>query len=161
VLVLVLSLGTLAFLFVRGEQRALGGPHRDTAIAVLGAGALAALLIVYGIFARPGGGSGVSTGIQWGIFLALLAAVWLGWTGLAAQRGTRHASLHLGTVIEGRERLLTRRERRGDPEQPHGADWIEPDRAGTARAGDEGPQAEPAVDDGQLSLELPNDHFDE
>jgi hypothetical protein len=163
VLVLVLSLGTFAFLFARGERRALGAPLGETSIVVLSSGALAAVLIIYGMFDRPGGGAGISTGIEWGIFLALLAAIWLGWTGLAAQRGQRHAPLHLGTVIEGRERMLTRRERRSEGESPAASGWVEPpDRESATGAHRADPEAGPAVDDdGQLSLELPNDHFDE
>jgi len=173
VLVLALSLGTFAFLFVRGERRALGAPLGETSIVVLSAGALAAVLIIYGMFDRPGGGTGISTGIEWGIFLALLAAIWLGWSGLAAQRGQRHGALAIGSVIEGRERLLTRRERRGEDGPPATTGWIEPDRPSPRAARREDPEAEPAViddgqlsleaidDDGQLSLELPHDHFDE
>ena len=160
VLVLVLSLGTLAFLFVRGERHALGAPLADTALLVLTAGALAAVLIVYGIFDRPGGGSGISTGIQWGIFLALLSAIWLAWTGLSAQRGPRHGSLHLGAVIEGRERLLTHRERRGEGGRPPAVEWTEPERPSSTRAAED-PETRSEADAAQLSLELPGDHFDE
>jgi hypothetical protein len=162
VLVLALSLGTFAFLFARGERRALGAPLGETSIVVLTAGALAAVLIIYGMFDRPGGGVGISTGVEWGIFLALLAAIWLGWSGVAAQSGPRRAALQLGSVIEGRERLLTRRERRGEASSPATSGWVEPDRPSAPAARVEDPEAEPAVDDdGQLSLELPHDHFDE
>jgi hypothetical protein len=162
VLVLVLSLGTFVFLFARGERRALGAPLGETSIVVLSAGAAAAVLIIFGMFDRPGGGTGISTGIEWGIFLALLAAIWLAWSGVAAQRGQRHAALPIGSVIEGRERLLTRRERRGEGEPPAASGWVVPDRPSSTPPRRDDPEAQPAAgDDGQLSLELPQDHFDE
>ena len=84
-IVLLVALGVLALLFVRGEGRAPGSPASDGAV-ILVAGGFAALLIVYRMFSAPGGGPGVTTGLQWGLFLALAAAVWLASTGRAMRR---------------------------------------------------------------------------
>jgi len=84
-IVLLVALGVLALLFVRGEGRGPGSPAADGAVILL-AGGLAGVLIVYGMFSAPGGGPGVTTGLQWGIFLALLAAIWLASTGRAMRR---------------------------------------------------------------------------
>ncbi len=83
-IVLLVALGVLALLFVRGENRAPGSPASDGAV-ILVAGGLAALMIVYGMFSAPGG-PGITTGLQWGLFLALAAAIWLASTGRAMRR---------------------------------------------------------------------------
>ena len=84
-IVLLIALGVLALLFVRGEGRAPGSPASDGAVILVGGG-FAALLIVYRMFSAPGGAPGVTTGLQWGLFLALAAAIWLASTGRAMRR---------------------------------------------------------------------------
>jgi hypothetical protein len=161
-LVMVISLGTLVVLFVRGERRALGGESRDSALLVLTGGALAAILILYAMFDRPGGSLAIASGISWGIVIALLTAIWLGWTGLAAMRSHRGAPASPAAVEGAPERRMTRRERRGDEEVPVEARWVEPHaprHADAAAVRDKGASA--GGDVSQLSLELPHDHFDE
>ncbi|MGH2850451.1 MAG: hypothetical protein ACRDLP_07545 [Solirubrobacteraceae bacterium] len=78
--VLLICIGTFALLFVRGEGRGASLPVGDGVI-ILAAGSLAAILVFYRIFAGPSAGPHTSTGVQYGIFLALIAAVWLASTG--------------------------------------------------------------------------------
>jgi hypothetical protein len=72
--VLLVALGVLALLFARGERRAFHLPGGDGAV-ITGAGIWACLLIVWRFFDKPELGNGVSVGLQWGIFIALCAAV--------------------------------------------------------------------------------------
>lgn len=72
--VLLVALGVLALLFARGERRAFHLPGGDGTV-IAGAGAWAALLIVWRLFDKPELGRGVSVGLSWGIFFALAAAV--------------------------------------------------------------------------------------
>ena len=72
--VLLVALGALALLFARAERRAFHLPGGDGAV-ITGAGLWACLLIVWRFFDKPELGNGVSVGLQWGIFIALGAAV--------------------------------------------------------------------------------------
>ena len=72
--VLLVALGVLALLFARAERRAFHLPGGDGAV-ITGAGLWACLLIVWRFFDKPELGNGVSVGLQWGIFIALCAAV--------------------------------------------------------------------------------------
>jgi len=74
--VLLVALGVLALLFARGERRAFHLPGGDGTV-IAGAGAWAALLIVWRLFDKPELGRGVSVGLTWGIFVALAAAATL------------------------------------------------------------------------------------
>jgi hypothetical protein len=170
-LVLFISIGVLALLFARGEGRMFRLPGGDGGmIAFLGS--CAAVLVFYGMFDKPaGGGAGnvhITSGISWGIFLALFVSIWLAYTGVAMRRVQR-AALEVGEdePAPRPERRLTRRERSGGGEPPESARWVEPPRP---RLGDPPPaeQREPPRserlrrdDMTQLSLELPHDHFDE
>ena len=91
--VLLVSVGVLAMLFARAEQRDFQLPGGDGTIAML-AGAWAAILIFYRLFDKPGlqGNEQVvsSVGVQWGIFVALLVALGLAYVGRrmrASERG--------------------------------------------------------------------------
>ena len=72
--VLLVALGVLALLFARAERRAFHLPGGDGAV-ITGAGIWACVLIVWRFFDKPELGNGVSVGLQWGIFIALCAAV--------------------------------------------------------------------------------------
>ena len=72
--VLLVALGVLALLFARAERRAFHRPGGDGAV-ITGAGIWACVLIVWRFFDKPELGNGVSVGLQWGIFIALCAAV--------------------------------------------------------------------------------------
>ena len=173
-LVMAISLGTLVLLFMRGEQRALGGPSGDGAVIWCSAGGTtASLLILYAMFDRPGGCLALASGISWGIVIALLAAIWLAWTGrrsASAQRQRRRPAAR--PTGDAPDRLLTRRERRGDQDRRRSASLgSSPARRRARRpAATSGPQGSSAPERGaraaredvtQLSLELPYDHFDE
>jgi hypothetical protein len=70
--VFLVAAGVLVMLFARAERRAFHLPGGDGTI-VTAAGGWAALLIFYRVFDRPDGG-GYPVGIEWGFFLAFVAA---------------------------------------------------------------------------------------
>ncbi|HET9719180.1 MAG TPA: hypothetical protein VFP55_03795 [Solirubrobacteraceae bacterium] len=82
-LILIVSVGILVLLFLRAEGR--GELPGGDGWTITGAGALSLLLIIIGLFNAPSptvhSGYVVSTGLEWGIFLALLAAGGLAWAG--------------------------------------------------------------------------------
>ncbi len=91
--VLLVSAGVLALLFARAEGRDFQLPGGDGAIVTI-AGAWAAILIFYRLLDKPGlqGNAKISStvGVQWGIFIALLVALGLVYTGRrirASERG--------------------------------------------------------------------------
>lgn len=83
--VLLVSVGVLAMLWARGEDRRFHMPGSDGLIVML-AGGWVALLVFYRMLDTPSlsqhGGSVVTdVGVQWGIFIALLAAGGLAYAG--------------------------------------------------------------------------------
>jgi hypothetical protein len=79
--VVLVALGVIALCFVRGERRAFHLPFGDGAV-VMGAGTWAAVLIFYRVIDHPEvSGRGATIGIQWGVFVAFLAAVLLVYAG--------------------------------------------------------------------------------
>jgi hypothetical protein len=82
--VLLVSAGVLALLFARAERRVFQLPGGDGTIVTI-AGAWAAILIFYRLLDKPGlsGDARVTStvGVQWGIFIALLLALGLAYTG--------------------------------------------------------------------------------
>ncbi len=83
--VFLVAAGVLALLFARAERRDFHMPGSDGAVVML-AGGWATLLIFYRVFSRPDG-HGYPVGIQWGFFLAFVAA------GLLAAAGWRMRAL--------------------------------------------------------------------
>jgi hypothetical protein len=83
--VLLVSVAVLGLLFARAEGRAFHLPGGDGAV-IAAAGIWVALLIFYRMLDKPGTQSIASVtttwGVQWGIFIALLAAVCLAYQGL-------------------------------------------------------------------------------
>jgi hypothetical protein len=77
--VFLVAAGVIALLFARAERRDFHMPGSDGAIVMV-AGGWAALLIFYRVFSRPTG-HGYPVGIQWGFFLAFVAAGALGYAG--------------------------------------------------------------------------------
>lgn len=72
--IFLVTLGVLLLLFHRAEQRAFHLPGGDGTV-IFGAGAWAAFLLFWRVFDRPDvGGAGATVGIQWGFFLAFVAA---------------------------------------------------------------------------------------
>jgi len=92
--VLLVSVGVLAMLFARAEQRDFQLPGGDGTIVML-AGAWVAILIFYRLFDKPGlqGNEQIvsSVGVQWGIFVALLVALGLAYVGRLMRFGERGA----------------------------------------------------------------------
>jgi hypothetical protein len=72
--VFLVSAGVLVLLFTRAERREYELPGGDGTV-ILGAGLWAALLIFWRVFDRPDvAGDGGTVGIQWGFFVAFVAA---------------------------------------------------------------------------------------
>jgi hypothetical protein len=117
--VLLISVAVLALLFARGEHRAFHLPGGDGTVIPL-AGGWAALLIFYRMLDKQGmQGSKtavLTSGIQWGIFLALFAAIWLAWTGLRIRRSHRtEPALADDPTVHLQGRATARRERADEP----------------------------------------------
>ncbi|MGC2373296.1 MAG: hypothetical protein WA484_05430 [Solirubrobacteraceae bacterium] len=78
--VFLVAAGVGALLFARAERRDFHMPGSDGTVVMV-AGGWAALLIFYRVFSRPAG-HGYPVGIQWGFFLAFVAAgvlTYAGW----------------------------------------------------------------------------------
>jgi hypothetical protein len=78
--VFLVAAGVTALLFARAERRDFHMPGSDGAVVMI-AGGWATLLIFYRVFSRPAG-HGYPVGIQWGFFLAFVAAgalTYAGW----------------------------------------------------------------------------------
>jgi hypothetical protein len=85
--IFLVAVGVLVLLFARAEDRDFRLPGGDGTIVMV-AGGWAALLIFYRVFDRPAG-NGYPVGIQWGFFLAFVAAgalAYAGWRIRANQR---------------------------------------------------------------------------
>ena len=79
--ILLVALGVFALLFARGERRGFHLPGGDGTV-ILGAGAWAAVLLLWRVFDRPDIERSVQVGITWGFFFAFVAAAALaaaGW----------------------------------------------------------------------------------
>jgi len=159
--VLLVSFGVLGLLFARGERRAFHLPGGDGSVIVL-AGGWTALLIVFRMFDKSSvkaGNLAITVGNEWGIFFALLAAIWLTWTGVVMRRAHRaepaltdDPTVHLATPRPPlRERRAERRPERRTPAPPsrqrvEPEEPTRPERRGVTREDAE-----------QLSFELPED----
>lgn len=77
--IFLVAVGVLVLLFARAERRDFHMPGSDGTIVMI-AGGWAALLIFYRVFSRPDG-HGYPVGIQWGFFLAFVAAGGLAYAG--------------------------------------------------------------------------------
>ena len=90
--VFLVSAGVLVLLFTRAEGREYELPGGDGTV-ILGAGVWAALLIFWRVFDRPDvAGDAGTVGIQWGFFVAFVAAGALasaGWRMRQHERGAR------------------------------------------------------------------------
>ncbi len=72
--VLLVAAGVLYLVWARAERRAFHLPGGDGFVVSL-AGGWALVLLIWRLFDRPGvSGEGATVGVQWGIFLAMLAA---------------------------------------------------------------------------------------
>jgi hypothetical protein len=85
--IFLVAVGVSAIVFARSDGREFHLPGGDGLIVML-AGCWASLLIFYRVFSRPSGG-GYPVGIEWGFFLAFVAAGGLalaGWRMRSAER---------------------------------------------------------------------------
>jgi hypothetical protein len=85
--VFLVAAGVIVMLFARAERRAFHLPGGDGTI-IMGAGLWAALLIFYRVFDRPDG-NGYPVGIEWGFFLAFVAAGFLAYAGWRMRQAHR------------------------------------------------------------------------
>ncbi|HEY3021422.1 MAG TPA: hypothetical protein VGJ32_14590 [Solirubrobacteraceae bacterium] len=77
--VLLVGLGVLLLLFLRGEDRGFHLPGGDGTV-IFAAGLWAAFLLFFRVLDRPPGG-GYPVGIAWGFFVAFVAAGFLAYAG--------------------------------------------------------------------------------
>lgn len=87
--IFLVAAGVVAMLIARAEERQFSLPGGDGTI-VAAAGGWATLLIFYRVFDRPSG-HGYPVGIEWGFFLAFVAAGSLGYAGWRMRHGERPA----------------------------------------------------------------------
>jgi hypothetical protein len=85
--IFLVAVGVMAMLFARAEQHDFHLPGGDGTIVTI-AGGWAGLLIFYRVFSRPAGG-GYPVGIEWGFFLAFVAAGSLAFAGLRMRSSER------------------------------------------------------------------------
>ena len=113
--VLLVSLSVLALLFFRAEGRAFHVPGGDGGV-ITGAGFWTGVLILWRMFDKSGtDGHGqfvTTSGIEWGIFIALAVA------GLLAYSGQRIRLQHETEPPLPGERPRRPRRRRGRPSEP-------------------------------------------
>jgi hypothetical protein len=122
--VLLVAVGVLALLFLRIEGRAFHLPGGDGVIVML-AGGWTFVLVIWRIFDKQGvtsrGQFATTSGIEWGIFIAL------GVAGMLAYAGSRIRAAHLPEPpLPGDEPPAGHRRQRAEPAAPFAA-------AGTAR----------------------------
>jgi hypothetical protein len=124
--VLLVSIAVLFLVWARSQRKAFHLPGGDGAAITL-AGGWALLLLVWRLFDKPSiQGVGVTVGIQWGIFGALLAA------GALVAAGARVRAAH-----------------RPEPPNPAADDvgWVAPVRPAREREGNRRPRDAAAVKD--------------
>jgi hypothetical protein len=85
--VFLVAAGVIAIVFARAEGREFHLPGGDGTIVAI-AGGWAGLLIFYRVFARPPG-NGYPVGIEWGFFLAFVAAGAVAFAGLRMRAAER------------------------------------------------------------------------
>ncbi len=85
--IFLVAAGVIAIVLARGDGREFQLPGGDGVIVLI-AGCWAALLIFFRVFSRPPGG-GEPVGIEWGFFLAFVAAGALAYAGWRMRAGER------------------------------------------------------------------------
>jgi len=122
---LIVALAVLVVLFREAEGRTTHLPGGD-ATAITGAGALICVLIVWRIFDHSGTATRglyvLSTGVDWGIFVALLVAGGLTYAGTRIRVAARHTDParrgEAGAAFDGRWREPSKAERSATDRAP-------------------------------------------
>ena len=97
--VLLVAAGVLALLFARGEHQRFHRPGGDGTVIMV-AGGWAALLTFIRTLDKPDAGEGTIVGVEWGIFVAILAGLAL------AVAGARLRQAHLAEPGEAPTRVV-------------------------------------------------------
>jgi len=100
--IFIVAVAVAAMLLARAEGRDFQLPGGDGTVVLI-AGAWAGLLIFYRVFSRPAG-NGYPVGIEWGFFLAFVAAGGLAFAGLRMRAGERPAPPRMRSRREPRPR---------------------------------------------------------
>jgi hypothetical protein len=140
--VFLVAAGVVLMSLARAEGREFHLPGGDGTIVML-AGGWAALLIFYRVFSRPAGG-GLPVGIEWGFFLAFVAAGTLAYAGWRMRGGERAEP---PTMRRPRREPAPEREPSPQREPRRGSDVrADPDRTAlvSASPGRRAPRADPA-----------------
>jgi hypothetical protein len=95
----LVALGVLVLVFLRGERRGFHLPGGDGTVIAAGGG-WSAFLLFFRVFDRPGG-AGYPVGIEWGFFIAFLAAGFLTYAGVR-MRGAHEPEPPLPPTAERR-----------------------------------------------------------
>lgn len=131
---LLAALGVLALLFRRAEGHPPPLPGIDGGAVTL-CGACTCAVVIWAMFDKQGVSGGgrfvVSTGLDWGIFVALLAAGALTWAGtrIRAQNPPAHPARGGAAAGAPRPRAPRRRSSWRPADRPEWSDWQEPERA--------------------------------
>jgi hypothetical protein len=133
--IFLVAAGIVAMLLARAEGRRFHMPGGDGTI-VLAAGAWAGLLIFYRVFSRPAG-DGYPVGIEWGFFLAFVAAGGLAFAGLR-MRGSERPAAPL---------VRARREPRHPPAAPDPGEHTTVIRASAIKGADSSATEPPGADE--------------
>lgn len=137
--VLIIAVAILALLFQRAEGRAFHLPGGDGSV-IAAAGGWACFLIIWRIFDHSGSSTQglyvLSTGVDWGIFLALFVAAGLSYAGVRI-RSARQPEPPLPTegyaVFDGNWREPTKAERAATPRAPAPSPGPDPRRRSSWR----------------------------
>jgi hypothetical protein len=112
--IFLVAVGIAAMLLARAEGRDFHLPGGDGTIVLI-AGAWAGLLIFFRVFSRPAG-DGYPVGIEWGFFLAFVAAGCLAFAGLRMRANERPEPPRLRSRRESRTRAPIDPPADSDPE---------------------------------------------
>ena len=139
--VLLVAGSVLFLLYARSQKRGFHLPGGDGFVVML-AGGWTTLLLVWRLFDKPNLAGDV--GIEWGIFVALLAAGTLTWAGVRMRAAHRpEPPLPVATEEEPRRPRAPRapRDERTPDRRPHTAPTEPLDEAAAAQSGEPGRRA--------------------
>jgi hypothetical protein len=142
--VLLVAFGVIALLFVRAEGPPFRVPFGDGAV-ITAAGFWTCVLVVWRIFDKQGtsnrGQLATTSGIEWGIFVALAVAAFLAYAGSRIRASTGPEDLHVDPGASPRGGSAQRRRRRElAPDAGGGAGSSPGPRAGAGAPSAPGPE---------------------